>query len=207
MKLLFLCLELKFLRGCNMEEIENTEPQEVVIEKDNKADVVKKASAPNENLVKKDPYSGKLAKTNYLLLGLLVLSVCLFIFGFGLMVIYIVRYGENITISKIKLGVILLSVGFALVVLFGVLKGVVESKRRAAYSSKHKKVNVEKFEPKEIQTESAKRDQATSETTLNITDTKEDYRFCPHCHARIPKSTGLFCPKCGKRLDEKPLND
>lgn len=188
-----------------MEEVKKTEPKNLIGKAEQKSEIAQKVVVSDEPLVKEDPYGGTLTKTNYLLFGLLLLSVIVFIAGLGLMIYYIVKCSQNgdtLTFSKIKLGVIILSVGFVCVVLFGILKGTVEAKRRAAYSSKHQTKKLEKFEPKERQAEGAKRGQSTSETTLTISETKEDYRYCPHCHARIPQSTGMFCPKCGKRINE-----
>ena len=193
-----------------MEENTKNEPKNLIGTASRRDELSQKTVVSDEPLVKEDPYGGTLTKTNYLLLGLLVLSIATFIFGLGIMIYNIVKFsasGSALTFNKIKLAVILLIVGFAAVVVFGILKGIVEAKRRAAYSSKHQTKTLQKFEPKEHVAEAAKRGQSTSETTLTITETKEDYRFCPHCHARIPQSTGLFCPKCGKRINEAQIND
>ena len=157
-----------------------------------------------------DPYDGYLKKTNFLVFVLFVASIITFALGLILMIYYVIKFsssGAALTFTKIKLGVIVVSAGFASVVVFGVLRSIVEKKRRGAYSSKHTTKTFEKFEVKQHEAEGAKKGMSTSETTLSISETKEDYKYCPHCHARIPKSTGLFCPKCGKRLNSAPMND
>jgi len=157
-----------------------------------------------------DPYDGYLRKTNFLVFGLLILSIAAFAFGLILMIYYIIKTSSastTLTFEKIKLGVYLLSFGFVAMVGFGYARTIVEKKRRSAYSSKHTTKTFEQFKVKEHEAESAKRGMSTSETTLTVSESKEDYKYCPHCHARIPKSSGMFCPKCGKRQNSAPMHD
>ena len=157
-----------------------------------------------------DPYDGYLKKTNFLVFVCLILSIAAFALGLVLMIYLIIKIssaGTTLTFEKIKLGVYLLVFGFVAMVGFGYARTVVEKKRRSAYNSKHTNKSFEQFKVKEREAEGAKKGMSTSETTLSISETKEDFKYCPHCHARIPKSSGMFCPKCGKRQNSAPMHD
>ena len=186
------------------------EPKDIIGTAGQKEEIAQKVVVSNAPLAEEDPYGGTLKKTNILVFSCLVLSVCAFMLGLFLMIYYVVKFssaGTTMTFEKIRFGLFLLLFGFVLMIIFAIFRSMVEKKRRSAYTSTHQSKTFEQFKPKEITTESAKKGQSTSETTLTITETKEDYRYCPHCHARIPKETGLFCPKCGKRLNSTPTHN
>ena len=186
------------------------EPKDLIGTAGQKQEIAQKVVASGAPLNAEDPYGGTLKKTNILVFACLTLSVCAFMLGLFLMIYYVVKFssaGTTMTFEKIRLGLFLLIFGFVLMIVFALLRSLVEKKRRNAYTSTHQNKTFEQFKPKEVETESAKKGQSTSETTLTITETKEDFKYCPHCHARIPKETGMFCPKCGKRLNAVPMND
>ena len=187
------------------------EPKDLIGKSGQKDELAQKVVVTDEMPVGlDDPYGGYLKKTNILVLACFVLSIFAFMLGIFLMIYYVVKFssaGTTLTFEKIKLGVFVLLIAFPAVILFGFLRSIVEKKRRSAYSSTHQTKKFDQFQPKEREAESAKKGQSSSETTLTISETKEDYKFCPHCRARIPQSSGLFCPKCGKRLDSKPIVD
>ena len=156
-----------------------------------------------------DPYDGYLRKTNFVVFVGLILSIAAFVLGMILMIYQIIRMssGTSLTFERIKTGVYLLAFGFVGMVGLGYARTVVEKKRRSAYSSKHTNKTFEQFKVKEHEAEGAKRGMSTSESTLDVSESKEDFKYCLHCHARIPKSSGMFCPKCGKRQNSAPMHD
>ena len=189
------------------EELEKSKPENHIGTAERRGELSQQIIVGEEvSLDDSDPYGGKLKKTNIFLLALIILSSITLAAGLGIL-IYKLAIGAEMNFANLKLGIIISAAGFVAVVVFGILKTIVENKRRASYTSTHTTKINEKFEPKKVETESAKRGLSTSETTLNVSDSKEDYKYCPHCHARIPKSSGMFCPKCGKRLDSAPIND
>ena len=186
------------------------EPKDLIGKSGQKEELAQKIVVSDAPLGAEDPYGGTLKKTNILVFACLTLSVCAFMLGLFLMIYYVVKFssaGTTMTFEKIRLGLFLLIFGFVLMIVFALIRSLVEKKRRSAYTSTHQAKTFEQFKPKEVETESAKKGQSTSETTLTITETKEDFKYCPHCHARIPKETGMFCPKCGKRQNAAPIND
>lgn len=188
----------------NNKEQNKNAPKDLIGKGSEKAEITTKTVVDSGSY--EDPYGGTLTKTNWLLLGLIVLSCAALLTG-AIWAGYaaISRASEtSFKFALIKTPVIILIVAFIVLVGSCVLKAIVEKKRMNAYSSKHEKKQLIEIKHKEIVTEKAKQGQSTSETTLTIDDTKESSKFCPHCKQKIPQSSGMFCPKCGKRMDIAP---
>ena len=169
----------------------------------------KTVEEPTPTLKSEDPYGGTLAKTNFLLFAFIVVSVLSILIGAIWISIFsfnCINNDTNFVFEKIQLPTIFLALGFVVLIASCIFKSIVEKKRNSAYSSKHEKIQITGHKPSKVSTEKAKQGQATSETTLSVSNTKEGFKFCPHCKAKIPESSGLVCPKCGKRMDIEPTN-
>ena len=187
-----------------MENIKN-EPKDIIGKAETKSEISTKIVS-NDKFI--DPYGGHLKKTNYLLLGLVVSCSILFVVcmvWIGYITISCAINNVAFHFIKISKPMIIIAIDFVLLVIFAILKAIVEKKRINCYSSTHETKQLKDYKPHEISTEKAKLGQSTTETTLTISDTKESFKFCPHCRQRIPESSGMFCPKCGKRMDVAPL--
>lgn len=165
----------------------------------------------NQNLKQKtskddfdDPYGGTLKKTNFLLFTIICVSAAALVIGV-IWILFIIISKKTINMNLIQLPIIISLLGFAILISACILKNIVEKKRNSSYSSTYQMKDFH-IAQKEITIEKSKKGEATTETKLTITETKEGYMFCPHCKMKIPSSSKIFCPKCGKRLDSTNLN-
>ena len=158
--------------------------------------------------MKNDPYGGKLAKTNLMLLIFIILSCFSIVFGGIVIAINVVESVEeavSLNFSSLFPGALASSLGFVFLVVSIVFKAMVEKIRMQNYSSKHKNTPAKKIAPKQVSTEVAMKGKSTSENELSIEKTKASVVFCPHCKQKIPSDSKVRCPKCGKPLDDVEL--